>query len=309
MRTATSSTRRSGSANPYCSSCARWNAAARSGCSGTRQLERLSGVAQVRFALVGQLPRFRERHEIRPHRVSPLLATRRARARRGRPRLRERAPSRIPSSSASSQACSGPAPPNATSAKSRGSWPRSTDTTRSARSISALTTSIDRRRVDPAERALGRVPVELDAARELGREAPEQQVRVGDRRPASRLVRNRPGPGSAPALSGPTRSAPPASRQTIEPPPAPTVCRSTVGSRIGRPPTVRSLARVGAGRSTIRHTSVDVPPMSNAIAFSMPAERREPRCADDSCSRARDERRSPDAPRPRRASRLRPTSA
>ena len=39
----------------------------------------------------------------------------------------------IPSSSASAHACSGPAPPNATSAKSRGSWPRSTETSRSAR--------------------------------------------------------------------------------------------------------------------------------------------------------------------------------
>ena len=39
---------------------------------------------------------------------------------------------RMPSSSASAQPCSGPAPPNGTSVKSRGSWPRSTETTRSA---------------------------------------------------------------------------------------------------------------------------------------------------------------------------------
>ena len=47
---------------------------------------------------------------------------------------------RMPSSGAISQACSPPQPPNATSAKSRGSWPRSTDTTRIARSILALAT-------------------------------------------------------------------------------------------------------------------------------------------------------------------------
>ena len=48
----------------------------------------------------------------------------------------------IPSSSASAHACNGPAPPKATSAKPAGSCPRSTETTRSARSISALTISM-----------------------------------------------------------------------------------------------------------------------------------------------------------------------
>jgi hypothetical protein len=38
----------------------------------------------------------------------------------------------MPSSSASAQPCSGPAPPNGTRVKSRGSCPRSTDTTRIA---------------------------------------------------------------------------------------------------------------------------------------------------------------------------------
>ncbi len=45
---------------------------------------------------------------------------------------------------------------------------------------------------------------------------------------------------------------------------------STVGSLIGSPATVRSLER-SATPSTIRQTSVDVPPMSNAIAFGNPA--------------------------------------
>ena len=46
----------------------------------------------------------------------------------------------MPSACASSQACSPPAPPKATSVKSRGSWPRSMETTRSARSMLAFTT-------------------------------------------------------------------------------------------------------------------------------------------------------------------------
>ena len=47
---------------------------------------------------------------------------------------------------------------------------------------------------------------------------------------------------------------------------------STVGSRTGTPPTSRSATRA-ARPSGRRHTSVDVPPMSNAIAFAKPARR------------------------------------
>ena len=43
-----------------------------------------------------------------------------------------------PSSRASAEACSGPAPPKANSAKSRGSWPRDTDTMRIAPAIFML---------------------------------------------------------------------------------------------------------------------------------------------------------------------------
>ena len=46
-----------------------------------------------------------------------------------------------PSSFASALACSGPAPPNATSAKSRGSKPCCTDTRRSAPNMFSLTMS------------------------------------------------------------------------------------------------------------------------------------------------------------------------
>ena len=73
------------------------------------------------------------------------------------------------------------------------------------------------------------------------------------------------GPGAAPALSGPTVSAPPASMRAIDPPPAPIVWMSSAGRRIGNPPT----ERCGAGSGTpprTRQTSVLVPPMSNATA-------------------------------------------
>ncbi len=46
-----------------------------------------------------------------------------------------------PMSAATAQACSGPPPPNASSVKSRGSCPRSTDTIRSTLAISASTSA------------------------------------------------------------------------------------------------------------------------------------------------------------------------
>jgi hypothetical protein len=59
------------------------------------------------------------------------------------------------------------------------------------------------------------------------------------------------------------------SRQTIEPPPAPTVWMSIIGTCMGSPATSRPPVRTAAPPAT-RHTSVDVPPMSNAITFSSP---------------------------------------
>ena len=49
----------------------------------------------------------------------------------------------------------------------------------------------------------------------------------------------------------------------------------------------RALARALGPAAAIRHTSVDVPPMSNEIAFSMPASARDAGGADDPAGRAR----------------------
>ena len=238
------------------------------------QLERLARRSGRRPRPRPAAPRSVERHDERAHLVAPLVADgepergEHAGGRGDEHRRDLRAPPRARTRAAA------PAPPKATSAKSRGSSPRSTETTRSAAQHLRVhdLDHVGRVGVDPRERALRRGAVELEPAGEPSRQPAEQQVRVGHRRRARRRGRSRPGPGSAPALSGPTRSAPPASRQTIEPPPAPTVWTSSVGSRIGRPPTSRSLER-DASPPTIAQTSVEVPPMSNAIAFSIPARR------------------------------------
>src|SRR5207245_3347618 len=69
------------------------------------------------------------------------------------------------------------------------------------------------------------------------------------------------------ALDG--HDAHPASSWAIEPPPAPTVCTSSAGSRIGKPATTRSEAGSGT-RPRTRHTSVLVPPMSKLTASAKP---------------------------------------
>ena len=158
----------------------------------------------------------------------------------------------MPSSSAIAAACSGPAPPNASSAKRRGSTPRSTVITRSARTISALATrtmpSAHSRASSPsasASRSTARVRgvgVERDAAgqRRVGVEVAEHEVGVGHRRlGAAAAVAG--GAGLGARASAARRAARrPASRQAIEPPPAPTVWMSTIGSASGRPPTSRA---------------------------------------------------------------------
>ena len=72
----------------------------------------------------------------------------------------------------------------------------------------------------------------VDGEEALRVEPAEDEVGVGDGRPrpaAAEADR----PGRAPALSGPTWSMPASSIRAIEPPPAPIVCTSTIGTRIG----------------------------------------------------------------------------
>ncbi len=101
--------------------------------------------------------------------------------------------SRAPSATA--HACSGPAPPNATRASSRASTPRSTVTTRTARFHVRVDDPDDplRGQPGPLDRGAGSRDVQTAEPRELGalRDAPEDQVRVGD----GRL-------GAAPAVAG-----------------------------------------------------------------------------------------------------------
>ena len=153
-----------------------------------RELERLAAVAQ----LVGDLGRARRsrpsaerlaqrraprRRSARRSASSPRSITVRAVSRRrseasspsaeSTPLARGQRIRSIPSSSAIAAACIGPAPPNGISAKPRGSTPRSTVTTRSARTISWLATrtmpsaassgSSPSSSASRADRALGRV--------------------------------------------------------------------------------------------------------------------------------------------------------
>ena len=75
----------------------------------------------------------------------------------------------------------------------------------------------------------GDVEVHAPAGEAVGGEVAEHGVGVGDGRAARRRGRSTPGPGIEPADSGPTSSAPWRTR-AIEPPPAPTLCTSTIGS-------------------------------------------------------------------------------
>jgi len=90
--------------------------------------------------------------------------------------------------------------------------------------------------------------------RKYCRQPAEQQVRVGDGRPRPALAvagRTRIGAGAL----GADAIASPLSSQTIEPPPAPTVCRSTAGSLSGKPPISRSAARLAGRRRSARRRS------------------------------------------------------
>src|SRR2546426_12472427 len=86
------------------------------------------------------------------------------------------------------------------------------------------------------------------------------------------------GPGSAPALTGPTCSAPLGSNLAMEPPPAPISTMSTTGTFTGYPGKVRvwnslySVVTFGVLASTREHFAV-VPPMSREITLGSPTSR------------------------------------
>ena len=82
-----------------------------------------------------------------------------------------------------------------------------------------------------------------------------------------RRGRSRPDPASAPALRGPTRNPPAGSTNAIEPPPAPIVCTSSIGTSSGYPPTHVSRAEASPIPCSVTiPMSADVPPMSNVIS-------------------------------------------
>ena len=83
--------------------------------------------------------------------------------------------------------------------------------------------------------------------------------------PRCRRGRSTPAPARRPRSAVPRRAHRPHRCGRSNPPPAPTVCTSSDGSRIGNPPTRRPGAGSGTAPRT-RQTSVDVPPMSNVIA-------------------------------------------
>ena len=144
----------------------------------------------------------------------------------------------MPSSRASATACSGPAPPKANSAKSRGSWPRASDTMRMAPAICVLPSRITAAAAASTLDARAAVPIlsledlahvrrrvtgRVDRQQPLRVEPAEHQIGVGDGRLACRRGRSRSGPARRRPTPGRPASMPAASMRAIEPPPAPTV--------------------------------------------------------------------------------------
>ena len=218
----------------------------------------------------------------------------------------------ISSSSATRQACIGPAPPKATRAWSRGSRPRSTVIRRTARTRPASATvrmpsavasrSRPRRAASGSSTADRSLPVDADAAGQHVGQVAEDGMRVGDRGAvAAAPVAGR--AGIRPALAGPTRSAPPGSRSAMDPPPAPTVARSSMGSRTGRPSIVPSTPRsipAGAGHRHVaaRAAHVEGDEVLRARAVSEQGRARRPggRAGEDGPRRMRGHVRRPGEP-------------
>ena len=116
----------------------------------------------------------------------------------------------------------------------------------------------------------------VDVERHLAADQPRRQVaerRRWRRSPSAprRPGRRRPGRARRPPTAG-RRAARRSARGTwaIEPPPAPTVCTSTLGTLIRNWPIVVSRPIVGSP-AWHSETSVDVPPMSNVRMFGKPA--------------------------------------
>ena len=184
----------------------------------------------------------------------------------------------------------GAPPPKAIMVKAATSFPFSTAWTRAALAMFSSTTSATPTAADPASRPSA-VPTEACSA---VRAAPSSRSMPGapnvsaDRRPRTRLasvtvgsVPPRPyeaGPGSDPALSGPTRIWPRPSTAPIEPPPAPISIISMTGMEMGMPEPlvnrwVRATSKVLAVRgvwSSIRQILAVVPPMSYETTRSRP---------------------------------------
>ena len=151
----------------------------------------------------------------------------------------------MPTSRMSAPPCTGPAPPKATSANSRGSRPRSIDSRRMRPAMRWFDDGEDRlRRLFDAEAELARRARRPPCARPRRRgscparpsgcriDAAEHDVGVGHRRLGAAAAIGD-GPGTAPALRGPTSSTPPRSIEAMLPPPAPIVWTSIIGSRSG----------------------------------------------------------------------------
>ena len=137
----------------------------------------------------GQRARPRSR---RGRRARATTARRRARAastgarrRRTRRRAAGTTTARMPSASAIAHAWSGPAPPNATSASSRGSTPCATVTARTASSIAASTTATTPSAVTPARRSASAAAARSSRPRSgnaaVASMRPSDEVGVGDR--------------------------------------------------------------------------------------------------------------------------------
>ena len=164
----------------------------------------------------------------------------------------------MPSSSATRQACWPPAPPKHCSAKRVASWPFCTETCLMA--LAMLATAMRRKpsatRAGPARSPVARGDLvgqggefrrdhrrRRAAGRRSGRRSPGNAPAGSCRRrhwrrsrSAGRRGGSRPGPGSAPAQSGPTRKRAP-SKCRIEPPPAATVLIAIIGARMRTPAT------------------------------------------------------------------------